>query len=92
MSVLRWIVVLRFLIVLFATIIFHVGAIGGYVNDEDADDTKGKAVVLSLMCILLNDFISGQGGQNKGRIKGCKTRRRQYSMNTAHCISKERVE
>jgi DDE superfamily endonuclease len=73
--VLRWIVVLRLIIVLFATTIFHVGAIGGYVNDEDAHDAKGKTVVFSLICILLNG-ISGQGGQDKGRIKGCKTRRR----------------
>ena len=64
---------------LFAAAIFHVGAIGGYLNDEDADGTTGKTVVLSLICILLNEFLSGQGDQNKGRIKGRKTRRRQRS-------------
>jgi hypothetical protein len=70
---LRWIVVLCLLILFFVTTI---GAIGDYVYDEDADDTNRKTVVLSLICILLDDFISGQGGQHKGRIKGSKTRRR----------------
>ena len=33
---------LRWIVVLLATAIFHVGAIRGYLNDKDADGTTGK--------------------------------------------------